>query len=69
MSKTFNISKLVLILAIFLFFDLTGCASSKGNSYFERKSQSSKVNASKLGRNKYYFSTSYQKKLKKNFKK
>jgi hypothetical protein len=45
------------------------CAGSKKSSYHSRKGQSSRVSTSQLGRNKLYFSTSYQKKLKKNFKK
>jgi hypothetical protein len=69
MFKTFNISKLLIILAIFLIVDLASCAGSKHSSYFAKKSQTSRVNSSMLGRNKYYFSTNYQKKLKKTFKK
>jgi hypothetical protein len=58
-----------MILVIFLIVDLASCAGSKQSSYYAKKSQASRVNASQLGRNKFYFSTSYQKKLKKTFKK
>jgi len=42
---------------------LTACGSSKKSSTYNRKKQASHVNASQLGRNKYYFSSGYQKKL------
>jgi hypothetical protein len=45
------------------------CASAKKNPFYEKRKKSSQLNASQLGRNKYYFSTGYQKKLNKNFKK
>jgi hypothetical protein len=46
-----------------------GCAPAKKNPYAVKRSKSSQVNASQLGRNKYYFSSGYQKKLNKNYKK
>ena len=45
------------------------CAPAKKNPWSQKKKQGSKVNASQLGRNKYYFSVGYQKKLTKNYKK
>jgi hypothetical protein len=45
------------------------CAAGKKNPYMQKKKQNSKVSTSQLGRNKYYFSPEYQKKLNKNFKK
>ena len=45
------------------------CAPAKKNPWLEKKKQASKVNTSTLGRNKYYFSLGYQKKLTKSFKK
>ena len=45
------------------------CAPVKKNPWLEKKKQASKVNTSTLGRNKYYFSLRYQKKLTKSFKK
>jgi hypothetical protein len=47
---------------------ITSCAPAKKNPYYEKKKKSSQVNASQLGRNRYYFSSEYQKKLKKTFK-
>jgi hypothetical protein len=45
------------------------CAPAKKNPFYEKRKNGSKVSASQLGRNKYYFSSGYQKKLKKNYKK
>jgi hypothetical protein len=45
------------------------CAPSRKNPYYQKKKKSSQVHASQLGRNKYYFSKEYQKKLTKNYKK
>jgi hypothetical protein len=47
----------------------TACAPAKKNPYYEKRKKSSQVNASQLGRNRYYFSKDYQKKLTKTFKK
>ena len=47
----------------------TACAPAKKNPYYEKRQKSSQVNASQLGRNRYYFSKDYQKKLNKTFKK
>jgi len=57
------------VLLFVLIFTLTDCASSKKSSYASKKSKSSKVSTSQLGRNKYYFSPGYQKKLSKSYKK
>jgi LmbE family N-acetylglucosaminyl deacetylase len=65
--------KSVKILKFFLFFifiaAFASCAPVKKNPWAEKKKQASKIHASQLGRNKYYFSVGYQKKLTKNFKK
>jgi len=62
--------KLINLLFIFLLLALfTECAPAKKNTYMERRKEGSQVNASQLGRNKYYFSSGYQNKLKKNYKK
>jgi hypothetical protein len=65
--------KSVEILKYFLFFILiaafASCAPVKKNPWSEKKKQASKIHASQLGRNKYYFSVGYQKKLTKNYKK
>jgi preprotein translocase subunit SecG len=57
---------------LFIFFILiimsTGCASSKKNPYYEKRMKASRTNANQLGRNRYYFSKDYQKKLNKSYK-
>jgi hypothetical protein len=45
----------------------SGCAVKK-NPYQSGKKKSSHVNETQLGRNKYYFSVGYQKKLQKSVK-
>jgi len=57
------------LLIIILIATATGCAPSKKNPWLEKKKQNSRVSTTQLGRNKYYFSSGYQKKLSKNFKK
>jgi hypothetical protein len=44
------------------------CAPTKKNPFYEKRKKSSQVNASQLGRNRYYFSKDYQNKLTKTFK-
>jgi hypothetical protein len=67
MSKTIKILSYVLI--FFLVAILTNCASSKKNPWIEKREKASRLNTSQLGRNRYYFSTHYQKKLYKSYKK
>ena len=67
MSKAIKTVKIIFICLVIALF--TECAPAKKNSYMGRSKQGSQVNASQLGRNKYYFSSGYQNKLKKNFKK
>ena len=67
MSKAIKIIQFIFICLVIATF--TECAPAKKNTYMERRKEGSQVNASQLGRNKYYFSADYQKKLKKNFKK
>jgi hypothetical protein len=66
MSRTIKILNYSFILILIVIF--TSCAPAKKNPYYEKRKKSSQVNASQLGRNRYYFSSGYQKKLKKNFK-
>ena len=51
-----------------LVLSMAACAPQKKGSTKSRKKQASHVNASQLGRNKYYFSSGYQKKLSKGYK-
>lgn len=55
----------LLLLSISL---MGGCASSKKNPYYEKRIKASKANTKQLGRNRYYFSKDYQKKLSKSYK-
>jgi hypothetical protein len=67
MSKANKIFIYGFILIVFVIF--SACAPAKKNTYYEKRKKSSHVNESQLGRNKYYFSSGYQKKLTKTFKK
>ncbi|MBN2862128.1 MAG: hypothetical protein JXN62_03135 [Bacteroidales bacterium] len=66
-------SKAIRILRSLLFFMLiaviTGCAPARKNPVIKKRQQASKVHTSQLGRNRYYFSNGYQKKLIKSYKK
>jgi len=66
MSKGIKIVIYGLILLLIVIF--TSCAPAKKNPYYEKRKKNSQVNASQLGRNRYYFSSGYQKKLNKTFK-
>jgi hypothetical protein len=67
MSKAIKILNYIFILFLIAIF--TACAPAKKNPYYEKRKKSSHVNASQLGRNRYYFSKDYQKKLTKTYKK
>ena len=47
---------------------LAGCAPARQNPFEKKRSKASKVNPSQLGRNRFYFSTGYQKKLGRSYK-
>lgn len=65
-----KIQRFLNILLVVLLTGITvGCASSNKNTYAQKRKQASKVNTSQLGRNKYYFSSGYQKKLVSSYKK
>jgi hypothetical protein len=64
-----KISKsLLLILFLFVMIFTSGCGSSKKNPYYEKRIKASRTNTTQLGRNRYYFSKNYQKKLYKSYK-
>jgi phosphoglycerol transferase MdoB-like AlkP superfamily enzyme len=70
MLKAVKILKVLFFLVFIALFAGTGCVAAKQNPYAaKKKAQASIVNASQLGRNKYYFSTGYQKKLTRSYKK
>jgi len=65
-----GIVKYLKFLLVFLaIVTITACAPSRKNSYYQKKKKSSQVSSSQLGRNRYYFSPGYQKKLNGKFKK
>jgi hypothetical protein len=68
MQKLVKIFSSGFFILFLILFSASGCAAKK-NPWMKKKSQASKVNASQLGRNRYYFSVGYQKKLQKSFKK
>jgi phosphoglycerol transferase MdoB-like AlkP superfamily enzyme len=72
-QSTLAMIKVLKIFKYFLYFSLfallVACAPVNKNTYYSKKKKASQVNASQLGRNRYYFSPSYQKKLNKTFKK
>ncbi len=67
MSRTIKILTFTFSLVLIAF--LISCASSKKNPYYEKRKQASHVNTTQVGRNKYFFSNDYQKKLSKSYKK
>jgi hypothetical protein len=68
MQKLINILKSGLIIILLVALSAPGCAVKK-NPWMKKKEQASKVHSSQLGRNKYFFSVGYQKKLQKSYKK
>ncbi len=62
-----KISRLFFLL-LFSVSILGGCASTQKNPYYEKRIKASKTNTKQLGRNRYYFSKDYQKKLAKSYK-
>jgi hypothetical protein len=56
---------LLIILSVIL---SAGCAPARKNPYYEKRIKASHSNTKQLGRNRYFFSKTYQKKLTKSFK-
>ncbi|MBM3420740.1 MAG: hypothetical protein FJY11_06360 [Bacteroidetes bacterium] len=52
-----------IILLILMAFLAGACASSRKPNWIKERKKSGYVSTSRLGKNKYYFSSSYQKKL------
>lgn len=63
-----KISRLLFILLLSISFVMTGCAPTRKNPYYEKRIKASRNNTKQLGRNRYYFSNDYQKKLSKSYK-
>ncbi len=55
-----SITFIILVLSAILL--MPGCAASKKNTYLAKR-RNSYIDTSQLGRNKYFFSKQYQKKL------
>jgi len=66
MSKSVKILSYLLI--FFTIAVMTDCASSRKNPWLEKRQQASRISTTQLGRNRYYFSSGYQKKLIKSYK-
>jgi hypothetical protein len=69
MPKVVQTATVLFLLFLFAVLADKGCATASKSSGYTKKKQASHVNASQLGRNKYYFSTHYQNKLSKSNKK
>ncbi|MFN8241107.1 MAG: hypothetical protein U0X39_10220 [Bacteroidales bacterium] len=67
MTKIASIVRNGFFCLLIVLFASSGCATQ--NPYAKKRSKASHVNTSQLGRNKYYFSTGYQKRLVKSVKK
>lgn len=61
-GKRLSVVVKVVFILLVTFLSLS-CAASKQNPYYAKRSKASSFNASHLGRNKYFFSKTYQKKL------
>ena len=66
MQRTIKILTLAFSLILIALF--ISCASSKKNPYYEKRKKASHINTTQVGRNKYFFSSGYQKKLVKSYK-
>lgn len=64
--KAYKILKYALILSALTI--ITCCAPSRKNTYYQKKRKASHVNTEQLGRNRYFFSPQYQRKLTSNYK-
>jgi hypothetical protein len=68
MSKPGRITENIIFLVIILLLSGTGCASAK-KKYVQSKRQESLCDLSRLGKNKYFYSSYYKRKLSNSFKK
>lgn len=66
MSKINRILKYSLIFLVIAI--LAGCAPTRKNTWVAKRKEASRVNTARLGRNRFFFSTDYQKKLQKNYR-
>jgi hypothetical protein len=68
MSRFSRILKYEFFLLLITIFTLTGCASAH-KTYFAKKKQESLCDLSRLGKNKYFYSGYYERKLTRTTKK
>ncbi|MBN1107281.1 MAG: hypothetical protein JXR66_10880 [Bacteroidales bacterium] len=66
MSKVARILKYSFILLIIAIF--TSCASTQKSNWTKKRKQASRVNTTQLGRNRFFYSPHYQKKLYKSYR-
>jgi hypothetical protein len=66
MSKAVKL--LLLFLLVLMIAIVTSCAPAKKNPYYQKRKKAH-VSTEQLGRNRYYFSPGYQKKLNTTFRK
>jgi hypothetical protein len=62
MPKPIRILSTALAISLIVLFYCTGCASEKKN-YLHSKKEASLCDLSRLGKNKYFYSATYQRKL------
>jgi len=71
-TKICTVTKAVSIFVTFalliLISSITSCSSTRRNPYYEKRIKASRENTNQLGRNRYFFSDKYQKKLVKSYK-
>jgi len=58
----------ILLLILVALVLTSSCSSTRKNPYYQKRIKASKANTKQLGKNRYYFSESYQKKLQKSYK-
>ena len=62
--------KILKIFSVFLLIAVvTACSPNRKNTYYQKRKTAPKISTEQLGRNRYYFSPGYQKKLNSTFKK
>lgn len=67
--RALKIRSIFIIMLTLLLVAIQGCASTRKNPWAEKRKKASHVNTTQLGRNRYYFSVNYQKKLQRSLKK
>ena len=62
------LKSLLLLFFSFVMIFSSACGSAQKNPYYEKRMKASQTHTTPLGRNKYYYSKNYQKKLTKSYK-